>query len=147
MTTKNIILAATALLTVCSCTAGKSKEEVENTARDFASCYCGGHFDEAIKLCDKESRKWIVFTATNISDDDRTVLNSSEATPQYDVKDVSVDNDSTATAIVEAKDYMRASDIDTTAVISPEDTYTFKLRKRGGKWLVSLDMMPTPTNK
>ena len=147
MTTKNIILAATALLTVCSCTSDKDKEEIENTARDFASCYFGCHFDEAIKLCDKESRKWIVFTATNISDDDIAVLNSSEVSPQYDIKEVSVDDDSTATAIVEAKEYMRASDIDTTAVISPEDTYTFKLRKRGGKWLVSLDMVPTPTKK
>ena len=147
MTTKNIILAATALLTVCSCTSDKDKEEIENTARDFASCYFGCHFDEAIKFCDKESRKWIVFTATNISDDDIAVLNSSEVSPQYDIKEVSVDDDSTATAIVEAKEYMRASDIDTTAVISPEDTYTFKLRKRGGKWLVSLDMVPTPTKK
>ena len=147
MTTKNIILAATALMTICACTSDKDKEEIENTARDFASCYFGCHFDEAIKLCDKESRKWIVFTATNISDDDLTVLNSSETMPQYDVKDVSVDNDSTATAIVEAKDYMRASDIDTTAVISQEDIYAFKLRKRGVKWLVSLDMVPTPTNK
>ena len=147
MTTKNIILAATALMTICACTSDKDKEEIENTARDFASCYFGCHFDEAIKLCDKESRKWIVFTATNISDDDIAVLNSSEVSPQYDIKEVSVDDDSTATAIVEAKEYMRASDIDTTAVISPEDTYTFKLRKRGGKWLVSLDMVPTPTKK
>lgn len=85
---------ATFITMLFSCQTDKNEEEAEAVALNFATNYFGCHYIEASNLCTPESEQWIKFVATNVSDSDLAVLNASEATPTYEVTDLSLDNDS-----------------------------------------------------
>lgn len=132
------------LAITAACTTDKEKQAIEDTATQFAASYFGCHYDKAMKLCDEESRKWIVFTATNVTDRDLEILNSSSDEPCFNIKDINIDNDTAATVVVEANNYLNISAIDTVATMSKAGTYTLRLRHTADGWRVALRAVPAP---
>ena len=140
---KIIIMAiATCITMLFSCQTDKNEEEAEAVALNFATNYFGCHYIEASHLCTPESEQWIKFVATNVSDSDLAVLNASEATPTYEVTDLSLDNDSNATCTITARNYLMLHDICTKGHIADEGCYKLTLTRQNGKWLVNLDGVP-----
>lgn len=140
----SVLLSLAAVAPIVSCTSSKDEEMAEEAVKNFAENYFGCKYSEAAEQCTPESRRWIEFVATNVSDSDLQVLNNSLDETSFEVKDMTVGDDSTANCVVEAHNYLRLSSIEDKGQIAPSDSYSLKLVHKGGRWLVALDGVLKP---
>lgn len=79
-----IFTLATLLLTACG-SETKEEREVMTVARDFAEAYFNYDFDKASKLLTDDSRKWLNFEASNLTEDDMVTLRNDGQGAEVDV--------------------------------------------------------------
>lgn len=143
---KYLPVAVAALLTLTACgKQGETQEEIEACVGDFAEKYCNYELHEALKLCTPESRKWIAYTASNITDDDLAILRAQDEGAVADVTDIEQsDSDSSAMATVVVSNFMFADSIGKPGRMVDEGTFLLPVVRRNGRWLVNLQSVVKP---
>ena len=120
--------------------ASNEKEKVTACAIEFAHDFFNLHFDKAVQNCTSESRKWIEFYASNLTEEDMEVIRNFPEAPYVMTADCLQINDSTAT--------VRCIICNTPATdsleqrkghIIPERNILIPMWKNGSRWTVRME--------
>ncbi len=138
---KNIFLCLAAMTALASCSASV-EERIGKRAVAFASAYYNFRFHHALSLCTKESEKWIKFQASNIRQSDLDAYNGMADSAQCSAVSVTLDTDTSATVFLNVNNYVMTDSLRRNGSIGKNAQLTLKMKKRSGKWQVSLDALP-----
>ena len=140
---KNICLIATILLWNCMTTGCTNEEEekAEAKARKFAEAYFNLHFDDAFAHCTPDSRKWLHFRATNITESDLQAMRSSLQPATVHDTEIKEFNDSTAIVRCTLYNVLAADSLEQRkGRVLPEAVFDIPLsRTQGNKWQVRME--------
>lgn len=78
------------LLLSCS---DKDANTAEERALAFAQNYFNLRYKQSLTLCTENAKKWIVFRATNITQEDVDVINAQTDTAECEIDDVELNDD------------------------------------------------------
>lgn len=120
----------------------KETELVETTSRTFANEYFNLRYDNAATLCTPESRKWLEFSASNVSQSDLDIVNNYPDTATCDIVDVSMNNDAEATVKLKVHNFLDNDSLENKSRICPSAVFSFNLHKENDKWKVVLHALP-----
>lgn len=130
----------TLLLTAnCSAFESEDEEKMSATADSFATHYFNYRFVEAVPYCLPESRKWLNFAATNMTEADIEVLKGMENGATCEPNDVDWESDSTAKIQYTVYNGMITDTLGKAGYIADKANYTLSLVKRQGKWWVKME--------
>lgn len=128
-----ISLAAT--LAACSLS---DTNQVETRAKQFASNYFNLRYMQATNLCTSESRKWISYRASNITQADLDVLNAQPDSATCEVVASCVADDSLATVTMEVSHFLRCDTIGRPGHMCDKEEIELSLKKVGKQWLIDI---------
>lgn len=137
------ILLAVSLL---SCHQEDEDERTRQCAESFTNAYFNFKYTTACQYVTPESRKWVSFIASNLSQKDLDVINSQEDTSSCDVSEIEMINDTLATASISVSNCYVTQAMDSGSV-AKEVNIQLELHKRDNKWLVHLTSLPQATHK
>ena len=142
MTKKKIWPLVLCLLTglgAAGCTS-EEEEQANSRAKEFAEDYFNLRFDEAYGNCTEDSRKWIAFRASNITEHDLEAVRSAPEGAYISSTECQQINDSTALVRCVVCQALAADSLEQQrGRIVPETAYLIPLRKEGRRWLVRME--------
>lgn len=128
-----------ALSSILACSCSEDEKPAERRAIDFAQNYYNMRYNQAIKLCTKESRKWIEYKASNIYQSDIDVINSQSDTACSTIDDIVIGNDETsAIAKVTINNVLTCDTIGKRGIMAKEIKRELPMKKISGEWYVDL---------
>lgn len=143
MTKRNNFILLPALIgsfftaTACVSEEGKTDEEaVGKKAIDFAEAYYNQRYEKAMELTTPESRKWITFWVSNLTEDDLAVLSQYPEASKATLGEVSITSDTTATAGLTIDKAFVADSLGQAGHMEDNKTLRLHLVKRDKKWFV-----------
>lgn len=126
-------------LGAAGCTS-EEEEQANSRAKEFAEDYFNLRFDEAYGNCTEDSRKWIAFRASNITEHDLEAVRSAPEEAYVSVTECLQINDSTALVRCVVCQALAADSLEQQrGRIVPEAAYLIPLRKEGRRWLVRME--------
>lgn len=138
LTTSLLISVATA------CDGGDDVAEADDVAKAFSEAYFNYDFNTAATFCTSESERWLRFAASNVYEADVKVLRNMSDGAKVEVDDiVYYSDDTTAVAKVNVTGAMVRDTVGVAGHVDGETrSYTLRLVKRGGRWLVRMEALP-----
>lgn len=128
-------------LIVVSC--GKERQDDPRTVvESFANAYFNWRFKEAEHFVTDESKKWIVFAASQVDSEDIDSLRAMEYAATVEVEDIDDIDDSTAVATVTVKDFLSSDSIGKHPCIQEEGNFQIPVLFDGKNWKVKLTRLP-----
>ena len=126
-------------LGAAGCT-NKEEEQVNSRAKEFAENYFNLRFDKAYGNCTEDSRKWMAFRASNITEHDLEAVRSAPEEAYVSSTECQQINDSTALVRCIVCQALAADSLEQQkGRIDPEAAYLIPLRKEGRRWLVRME--------
>ena len=126
-------------LGAAGCT-NKEEEQVNSRAKEFAENYFNLRFDKAYGNCTEDSRKWMAFRASNITEHDLEAVRSAPEEAYVSSTECQQINDSTALVRCIVCQALAADSLEQQkGRIVPEAAYLIPLRKEGRRWLVRME--------
>jgi|SRR5574344_189205 hypothetical protein len=120
-----------------------SDKQLNDEVNAFATSYFNYDFHGALSHCTPESRKWIVYAASNIHDADIDVLRNAKEGASVEIKDyVFDDNDSTGYALVTVNNYMRMDTIGKACQLISKSDFRLPIVMRNNKWTIKMEGLP-----
>ncbi len=120
--------------------AGEEEKQASNRAREFAEDYFNLRFDEAYESCTADSRKWIAFRASNITERDLEAVRAAAEEAYVSSAEFRQIDDSTAFVRCVVCQALAADSLEQRkGRIVPEAAYLVPLRKEGRRWLVRME--------
>lgn len=139
---KAILLFIIMLLSVSffvGCDQKTDREKFESTIDSFAYYYFNSQYPHAIPYVTPESKKWLEYASSQITQADIDILRALPEGASYEIGVNSYhENDTTASVEIVANNVLVLDTIGGGGKIVPETKHAFELRKRKGKWLVHL---------
>ena len=139
-----LILLSLMAMTGCSGPHQGEEDQLTATVDTFASAYFNWHFKEALPLVDSASRKWIVYAASNVHQDDIDSLRAMPEGATLRLKDIDYTSDSTAVAFVTVHNFLAMDTIGTASHTVESAKFALLLKYEKEKWCVSLTSLPRP---
>ena len=136
------LLIVATIMTVTACSRKNDDENIEANACRFAEYYFNCVYGDAIKMCTPESKKWLRYAASNISQEDIDLLNSQKDDATCKSTDIDMKNDSTAEVTIKVKNFIMMDSIGVPPKIKESAIYSIVKKKRDGQWKVHLCAMP-----
>lgn len=124
---------------------GTEKESCE-VADSFATAYFNWNYKKALKYTHPASRKWVVYAATQVKQEDVDILRGMDEPTAIEITDYTRDekNDSLMHVTVRINNFLTMDTIGTSGHIMKEGEFVLALVCIKGKWLVKLDELPRP---
>ncbi len=120
----------------------KEAELVETTSKTFANEFFNLRYGNAATLCTQESRKWLEYSASNVSQADLDIVNNFPDTATCEIVDVNMNNDDDATVKLKVHNFLDNDSLENKSRICPTAVFSFNLHKENDKWKVVLDALP-----
>lgn len=124
-------------------TGGCATEEEEKAmaqATEFAENYFNLRFDKAYECCTEDSREWIAFRASNITEKDLEAVRQAEEEAYVASADCERTDDSTALVRLVVREALAPDSLEQReGRIAPETAVLVPLRKEGRKWRVRME--------
>lgn len=137
------ILCLLAICSVFSCGNNTEGEEYLKTcAQDFGNAYFNMNLHKALDFCTPESKVWIRYLATNLTQEDLNVLNAEEEASVAEVENVAMTSDSLAIVTIRVNHYLELGAIGHTGTLGHDGRFRIHLVKRKGKWKVRMEGLP-----
>lgn len=130
------ILIVSLLLTSCET---ETEKQVERVAFSFIDSYFSWHFEKSAEYVTDDSRKWISFLASNISEEDIAEFNKLREDIDYSCSDTKMLSDTTAEVRVYAHNVVLPMDFKGGVTVCKEASYTLSVKKENTKWKVVID--------
>lgn len=129
-----------AYVILVSCGNSKSEEDIaKNEVEQFAEAYFNYDLKTALEHCTTESRRWIEYTASNISNEDIDILRTKQDKAETSIEEIAIDdNDSTGTALVNVRNYLCLDTIGKAGAIAGNTSVDLYIVKRKGRWMVDI---------
>ncbi len=115
---------------------------ISETADSFAGRYFNFDLIGASKLSTMESKKWISFLASNITQEDVNMLREQDEAATFVNLNVDKTSDSTATSSYKVTNFLMIDTLGRPGIITDEAFYKINLVKRNGRWLVKMEGLP-----
>lgn len=129
------------LTSLVSCGHG-GKNSAEEAADSFSVAYFNWRFADALPFVTQDSRRWLSFAASQVSQEDvdslRAMLNGAEVK----TKDVDYKNDTTAVATIIVNNFLSFDSIGRQPSVVAEKKFLLPLVLREDKWQVHLSTLP-----
>lgn len=140
---RTLFLAFASVIVLASCSKVIKDEEVLNEcAEKFATTLFNLQLEKAATYCVPQSKKYIAYYASNISEKEIKLLDSLNKTPKIDILDVCYKegtDDSIALATCKAQDVLVFQKIGELGNVTEHITFVIPLVRRNGKWLVKME--------
>lgn len=122
----------------CSC--GSDKEDKLHEAADsFAVAYFNWQFVRAVKYATPESRQWLSYLASQVSQEDVDSLRNMEQGAECEISHINTNNnDSMATVVVNVRNFMDMDSIGKGPHLVEQARFKLPLVYRNDKWKVDL---------
>lgn len=135
------IIAIAILSTLANVSCSNNEDNtIEKRAKDFAQNYFNFRYEAAMNMCTEESKKWIVFHASNISQDDINAINSQTDTASCEVEDIDVNEiDGIASVKLIVKNAFMADSIGKNGEIASSTEKELRMKMISGIWYVDLN--------
>ena len=131
-----------AALTACDETTGKGQDVTQHVVAAWADAYFNYDFRRAQKYVTPESRKWLLFAATNVTQDDVDMLRAQDEGATVTVSNYEETDDSTALVTLHVQGSIICDTIGRPAHPSADATYTVTAVSRGGRMMVKMEGLP-----
>lgn len=126
------------------CTYKTDRVQFDEGVDSFAYYYFNSQYPKAIPFCTPESKKWLQYASSQMTQADIDVLKELPEGASYEIGINSYNENDTATSVeIIASNYLLMDTIGGAGRMVDEKSYIFQLRKRNGKWLVHIDGLPT----
>lgn len=117
----------------------EEEEKAKAQASGFAENYFNLHFDKACEYCTEDSRKWIAFRASNITEKDLEAIRQAEEEAYVASAHCEQMDDSTALIRIVVCEALAPDSLEQQeGHIAPETTVWVHLKKEGRKWRVRM---------
>ncbi len=116
-------------------------ERAAETAEQWAEAFFHANFERATQYVTPDSRRWLQFAASNITQHEVDLLNATDA--EVEVEDiVSSDQDTLVTAVVKVNNYVAPALLGQQSAVQQEGIFSVTLVEHDGKWLVRMADLP-----
>lgn len=129
-----------AVLFSCSVTHRGSDDQLNSEVDDFATSYFNYNYKEAIRHCTPESRKWLIYAASNINDADINVLRNLKEGASIVINDYDFhDNDTTGFSLITVNNYMQLDTIGKAGHLIKKGDFRLPIVLRNKKWTIKME--------
>lgn len=111
-------------------------EELEATVDSFATHFFNWQFQQALPYCTPDSRKWMRYMASQVSQADVDTLRNLPEGASVKIEDIDRQDDSTAVASITVKNFLPMDTLGTVAAPCPEARFQLPLTRNGKGWKV-----------
>lgn len=108
----------------------------------FSNAYFNWRFKEAESCVTDESRKWLVFAASQVDSEDIDSLRAMEFAATAEVENIQEQDDTTALATVKVEGFLALDSIGKHPRIEAERTFQIPVSFDGKQWRVKLNHLP-----
>ena len=128
-------------LTMASCNAGFEGDDAAlDVASKWADAYFNYDFHEAATYSTPESDKWLLFAASNTTEQDLQVLQGNATATADDY--FTVANDTLRVVTLHVRNFLKPAVVGATPQLQEEGTFLVTVVKRDGKWKVRMEDLP-----
>ncbi|UEA62658.1 hypothetical protein LK429_11510 [Hoylesella buccalis] len=133
------------LIGLCACTDHKNEEQLRDTANAFAQTYFNWQFNDALTYCTPSSKRWMIYVASQVKQDDVDKLRSAEQGAKSEIKKIHYEEgDSVASVVMKVENFLPMDSIGTVGHFVESATYTLQLVQLNKQWKVRLTELPRP---
>lgn len=137
-----LILTVTVALTACSESLSSHLDKAGRTATEFTEAYFNFNFAKARELTTPETAKWIIFAASNVTEEDIEVLNTRSEGTIVTLTDCEELNDTTCEAVLAVDNFMTIDSIGRHGELRDGGVFRLKVVLRDGRWLIKMAGLP-----
>lgn len=132
-----------AIYTTLGCDASSSERDaIGDVAQTWADSYFNFDYDKAQTLTDTDSHKWLSLAASNITEDDITVIRAQQTGASVNVRSVEMKGENEATVGIEVTDLLVADSIGKPMRPISSAIYNINMVRCGERWLVRMAGLP-----
>ncbi len=143
--TISLTIVGCVLIGLCACTDHKNEEQLRNTASAFAQTYFNWQFNDALTYCTPSSKRWMIYVASQVKQDDVDKLRSAEQGARSEIKKIQYEEgDSVASVVMKVENFLSMDSIGTVGHFVKSATYTLQFVQLNKRWKVKLTELPRP---
>lgn len=117
-------------------------EQADLAVTEWAEAYFNCQFEKAARLVTPESRKWLRFAATNITEKDIEVLRALDAGATVILVSCEQENDTTWAAVVDVEHFLLTDSLDQGGHMADEGTFRVNVVERNQRMYVKMEGLP-----
>lgn len=126
-----------------ACTGRKDgSEQADEAALRWGAAYFNYDLKEAARLSTPESRKWIEFVASNMTEGDVELLRSLDEEPAVELYECVQENDSTWTVGLDVSHFVEPDTIGQPGRLTEEGDFRVTVVSRNGRAYVKMEGLP-----
>lgn len=133
-----LFVAVAAILLIACNSSSDANESIRKSAVAFAENYFNFDFHAALEYSTPESRKWICYVASNVSEADLEVMRSYGHDATVNVERVEVIGDTAAVVKLSVGGFLCMDSIGRPGHIVDEAIFSLPMVRRGDRWLVRM---------
>lgn len=143
-----LLIVFCALFSACQQGVQDNEVQLAEVADSFCVRYFNYNFPEAMNYCTDDSRKWIQFAASNVTEKDLQILYEQETPAQINVTDIAYrETDTTALVTVVVENYWDMDEIESeddirTLVYHRVGVFKFPMVKQQDRWRIRMEGLP-----
>lgn len=143
--TISLTIVGCVLIGLCACTDHKNEEQLRNTASAFAQTYFNWQFNDALTYCTPSSKRWMIYVASQVKQDDVDKLRSAEQGARSEIKKIHYEEgDSVASVVMKVENLLSMDSLDAVGHFVKSATYTLQFVQLNKRWKVKLTELPRP---
>lgn len=132
-------------LLITACSSHKDEPQLKEAANGFAATFFNWQLNEALPYCTPESKKWIEYAGSQITQEDIDLLKAQDEGASHQLEDINYQaGDTTATVIVKVKNVMLLDSIGKSGMMMDKASFQIHLCYRNKQWKVLLTSLPRP---
>lgn len=132
-------------LHIWACSHPKDETKLKKTVNGFAQTYFNWQLKAALPYCTPASKKWLVYAASQLTQDDIALLKAQDEGASHQVKTISYnEKDTTATVLISVKKAMILDTIGHVGRICKQADYELNCIYRHQNWKIVLNNLPQP---
>ncbi len=137
-----LLIVAFLVMVLSACNLSKlTHEKAAKTAELWAEALFHADYQEAQQYVTPDSRRWLQFAASNITQHDLDLINATDiAVETMDIHES--DNDSLVTAVIKVSNYVAPALLGQESTVQQEGIFSVRLVEHDGQWHVRMAGLP-----
>ncbi len=141
-----LLIVICAFFSACEQRVPRNEEQLAKVADSFCVRYFNYDFAGAGRYCTDDSRRWIQFAASNVTEHDLEILYEQETAAHIEVTSIAYhEPDTTATVTVVVENYWDMDDIEDhsrSLVYHRVGVFKFPMVKQQDRWKIRMEDLP-----
>lgn len=143
--TISLTIVGCVMIGLWACTDHKNEEQLRDTASAFAQTYFNWQFNDALTYCTPSSKRWMIYVASQVKQDDVEKLRNAEQGARPEIKKIHYEEgDSVASVVMKVENFLSMDSLDAVGHFVKSATYTLQFVQLNERWKVRLTELPRP---